>query len=269
MVNIQKLVIGLFGAAVLLALFAEILPEHQIPRSVAQAEGVKQVTEKDSKKLKAAEALSRAPQDKWDRIIAILEEPDEPVKVDPVVTVPEFWVVTNKDGSRELNPKFEELAGIVKGGETYIFQAIPKRGEKGRTLTVYVVDGTAPQPPPDIVPPKPDPVPPVTGPRSIVILRESRDTTPDFARTINNLRYGANADYLTSKKHNLIILDVDTKTGSGETPKIIKDWLSVIQGMKQPAAVIFDPATNQIISKHEVGGLTASDVVDLVKKSGG
>ncbi len=124
-----------------------------------------------------------------------------------------------------------------------------------------------PEPEPKPVPPKPDVV---VGPKNIVIFRESKDTTHEFARTISLLRSGEPAEYLKSKKHSLYILDVDTRKGDGQQPKVVQDWLPTIKGMQLPCMVIFDPTTNKLVHKQELSAnATADQVVVSIKGNGG
>ncbi len=191
-----------------------------------------------------------------------------------VVKKPISWIVL-QDGKRIDNPAIESVIKQIDVGN-YTAIGIPEAGESVVNLTISINDGTKPIPPPDPdvivppVPPLPPPTPVVVGPRNAVILHESKDTSPEFARLVVGLRTGVSADYLKSKSHKLYILDVDAIGGDGKPSAIVESWKPLIAGMKLPVSVIFDPVSNKLISKQEIKTTTTADnVIEDIRKAGG
>lgn len=141
----------------------------------------------------------------------------------------------------------------------YLIEAQAVVGESIATAYTYsrigpmVPPGPGPGPDPD---PDPDPNPePTPGPKWILIVHETADTTPEIARLIVNLRTGDNAKYITENKHRLWILDDDLD------PK----WAQAVGTTKLPAIVIADPqrgANGAFVAELPK---TSADVMKLIR----
>lgn len=111
------------------------------------------------------------------------------------------------------------------------------------------------------------PVPPVTeGKRLVVIVADLKDTTPERAAMFNNLRTGTEAQYLSSKGHQLLILDEAQETADG-TPDPFVAKLKAM-GEALPAEFVLDLQTKAVIAKQALPSTSAA-VVDFVKGNGG
>lgn len=140
------------------------------------------------------------------------------------------------------------------------------------TFEITVGPGPSPVPPVPTPPPGPDPppVPVVEGKRSILIVRETADATPDVARMITALRTPPHADYLKSKGHTLAILDDDSVDENGNPSPLVEAWRPHFAGMTLPVVFVIDPAGGKLIHKQSIPSTaTADDVMQILKGNGG
>lgn len=125
-----------------------------------------------------------------------------------------------------------------------------------------------PDPPPP--PPKPDPPPPppqpVDGPRQLVIVRETADSTPDLSRLIVSLRSGSAADYLASKSHKLSVLDDDAIDSMGKPLPAMVEWRKIYEPIGLPCLIISDGT--KLLASVKLPG-TAAEILELLKSHGG
>lgn len=196
---------------------------------------------------------------------------------------------TNLAGTPVLGkPKLNRASSFTTdGGKGVIFvgapgfYAVTQWGIEGEAepsvLVVEIRGGVVPVPvPPTPVPPTPVPPTPVppdptpAGSRSLRILRETANTTPSLARLINNLRTGPSEQYLKSKSHDLLILDVDVPGSDGKIPLHVQAWKQETAGLQLPVLVIFDPKTSKTIYKGSISeGSTDASVLEVLKQHGG
>lgn len=142
----------------------------------------------------------------------------------------------------------------------YVVMAWNAKGDVASDIAECVV--TIGDPPVVVVPPI---VPDVTkGPRTLLIVRETADVTPETARLVNALRNGEAAKYLNDNGHKLSILDDDLNSPKSEA------WRPLWAGMKLPVLFIIDPRNNTLVAKQELAvGITTADVLAALKKAGG
>ena len=115
--------------------------------------------------------------------------------------------------------------------------------------------GKAPQPPPDPTP---------AGPRTVTILHETGVMTPEWADQIKLLHNKIDS------KHNLLILDVDSKGSDGKLLPQIQDYKRFFQTATPtyPAVLIIDTATRKVLNTKE-NISTADEVLSFLKAYGG
>lgn len=199
----------------------------------------------------------------------------------PVVTADPEMVIVISDGKRVPDEAIEKAAAKLTVG-SYTVQAIPRPGEAGWTRFVVVSDSpgpvipTPPQPvpplpvPPQPQPPQPTPPPAVEGKRAMLIVRESGDDTPAFARLVNALRNGPSADYLKSKGHSFDMLDAQAQDENDQPSPIVKAWEPFYRDLTLPVLLIVDPATRQLVHREALGpAATADSVIATLKGHGG
>lgn len=197
-----------------------------------------------------------------------------PVVVEPTTFVPADSIAT-KDGIRLDAERTKLICDIANAGDgTFVLRYQPVgKAEITRTIVVSGDKPPIPPVPPGPTPPPvpPTPVPPIpTGPLTILLIRESKDSTPEMATTIRDLRTGAAADYLKSKSHSLGILDVDAKDPDGKPSPAVEEWRKYFAGLTLPAVVMYDPATKQLIHKQPLApGTTAASLITTIKEHGG
>lgn len=187
-----------------------------------------------------------------------------------VLAVPELVIVTDSTGKRISDKAVEEVAGKLAVG-TWTVQAIPAPGEVGWTRLLTVGPLPTPLPvPPQPIPPQPVPPPVVEGKRAVLIIRESAESTPEFARLITSLRTGPNAAYLTSKGHSLAVLDDDSKDESDQQAAIVKAWAPFYSDLTLPVLLIVDPVTRQLVHRESIPqAATADQLIARIKEHGG
>lgn len=129
--------------------------------------------------------------------------------------------------------------------------------------------GPGPTPPPGPEP-EPDPTPvPTPGKRSVAIVWESSESTPEIARLITAFRDGPARAYLNSKRHLLSLIDDDAVDGDGKPAAELEAWRPHFAGMRLPAFFIID-STGKLLHKQEVApGTTADNLIELIKRHGG
>lgn len=127
-------------------------------------------------------------------------------------------------------------------------------------------DPPGPSPPPE---PEPDPEPtPQEGPRTVMLLYESEDSSPQLAALMVGLRNGTPAKYLADKKHRLLILDDDATDQLGRPIALVEKLLA--RGIELPALFICDSATGKCLKEmHIESGTTADNIVERVREAGG
>lgn len=179
--------------------------------------------------------------------------------------IPQFAAYVFDQSGERLGP---DRAGPIIGAAqvpagSYRYIEYPPSG-KPVEITV-TIGGNAPTPPPKPNPPSPpQPPKPETGPRTVMIIRESKAKTPDQSATEVKLRTGEPAKYFAEKKHSLYVLDPDTKGGTAET------WRKHYAGEKLPIVLICSgPADNlTVLAKAPLPSDTAG-VIALLKANGG
>ena len=140
--------------------------------------------------------------------------------------------------------------------------------------TCIVIVGTPIPPTP--VPPTPVPIPPTPVPpnptpaglRTVLILRESADTTPELARVITSLRAGQQSQYIKSKGHSLLVLQIDDVGSDGKPLPVAESWKREVAGLTMPVLIIIDQTTKQIVAKFPLPK-TADGVIETLKSNGG
>lgn len=189
----------------------------------------------------------------------------------PVVLTsePEQYILTDlSTGRRTSDPTLEALLPKLKVGK-YGYQGIPKRGEIGTLGTITVADGTVPPEPPKppdppvIVPPVVVP-PVVTGPRQVLLIRESLKDSPELSRLLIGMRNGEPAGYLKSRGHRFFVLDDNDAT------PLVEKWRQHYSGMKLPVVIILSDKS-EIVHKQEIPPTSAepSVVLEILKAHGG
>jgi hypothetical protein len=124
--------------------------------------------------------------------------------------------------------------------------------------------------PPTPVPPPVPPDPTPAGSRSVILIRETAETTAQLARLITSLRQGPSAEYLKSKKHSLTVLDDDAVGSDGKPYAVVEAWRPHFAGMTLPVLIIVDPATQTLLRKVSLPGDATDDtVIQMLKAYGG
>jgi hypothetical protein len=102
------------------------------------------------------------------------------------------------------------------------------------------------------------------GPRQIVVLHETAEVTPAQSQMFVALRSGANADYLASKGHKLLILDDDAKGVDGNPAPLV----AKLNAESVPPPSLFVLSGERVVFKGALPA-TAEDVLNVVKGAGG
>lgn len=130
------------------------------------------------------------------------------------------------------------------------------------------------KPPIPFVPPGPDPPPDppipvvVEGTKTVVILHEAGDDTPAFSRMVVALRAGANAEYLTSKGHRLLILDDESNDQDGNPDPLVSQLSP--RNSNWPAVFILDGSDGRPLHDETLSAnATADDVMRILREHGG
>jgi hypothetical protein len=125
---------------------------------------------------------------------------------------------------------------------------------------------------PDPVPPVVVPTPPVVvdGPRQVLIVHESGDSTPEFGRLVTLLRSGPAADYLASENHSLLILDVDSVGPDGQPAAVLAQFSPQYADLPLPVVLIIEPTSRKVLHAQSLpAGFTADNLTELVRQHGG
>lgn len=208
--------------------------------------------------------------------------PDNEVQVQPMKTwadEPLIWFYTSKPGNYQITVSINE--GI--SGLSSILTKIKSSGIKPELLQpletaasnvilaypprsgICVLTITDPVPPPTPpVPPTP-PTPVTEGKRTIVILGETEEQTPELFQMYVSLRNNPIAEYLQSRGHRLWILDDDHQDA--------QSYVTLLNRNKAAAGlpvevVIVDAETPKLLYKGNCPP-TAQGVLDLIKANGG
>jgi hypothetical protein len=133
-------------------------------------------------------------------------------------------------------------------------------------------------PPPDVVippPPPPDVVVPATGPRNILVVWESGESTPYISALNTQVRTGAFNTYLKEKGHRLEWLDDDLIDRDGKPAPSVEAWRPFFKDLPLPAVIITDPKTRTIIKRESIldpvtkRPHSAAALLEMIKASGG
>lgn len=155
------------------------------------------------------------------------------------------------------------LTALVAG--RYRVEAWTAKGDVPSDIaTCWVVIGQPGPTPPDPPNPEPDPPDPTpSGLRSVMLIHESAEKTPAWAITINQLRTGAQAKYLSDRKTRLDILDDESLAGDAR-------WTSILAGLTLPAVIVTDSKTRVVVHKQAVPlTATADEILAIIKTHGG
>lgn len=111
---------------------------------------------------------------------------------------------------------------------------------------------------------------PSEGKRTVLVVREASESTPEQARMIVALRTGAHAEYLKSKGHVIYVLDDDSVDKDGNPSPVVQAWKAELAGLTMPVVLVIDTAGNNLIHKQSLAATaTADDVMALLKAHGG
>jgi hypothetical protein len=125
--------------------------------------------------------------------------------------------------------------------------------------------GTPPEPEPQPEPvPPPQPVP--VGKLTAVVLHESEDDSPAFARMAVALRSGSAATWLKDNGHKLLILDDDTVDAEGQPIKLVATLKQL--GVQMPALFVLDGKDQVVLKQTLADSTTADNVVELLRRVG-
>lgn len=128
--------------------------------------------------------------------------------------------------------------------------------------------GPGPPPPPPGPGPEPPPNPTPAGTRTVLILYESEQKTPELSRLITDLTNASSPryKYLQDKGHMVAPLDDDLEDASGRP--FLDGWRPLVPQL--PAIVIQDAKTKAILVKQALPAtFTGTDVINLLQKHGG
>lgn len=137
---------------------------------------------------------------------------------------------------------------------------------------LVVIGDPGPTPTPTPVPdPTPPPVP-TTGPRGVMLIRESSSQNSRTADLVRDLRNPVTAEfkYLKDKGHQFSVIDPDQVGSDGK--KLIEKYQEILAGMTLPVILVYDPKGSRPIIIRESIPADTSDpnvVLNLIKKAGG
>jgi hypothetical protein len=133
------------------------------------------------------------------------------------------------------------------------------------TVTVGPVQ---PTPTPTPTPPTPTPPPVVEGARHVIIVYETADVTPAFARTLNGLRSGSSGKYFDDNKHTLSLIDDDAVAYSGEKAALLEKYAK--DAKYDRSCIVTDAKTGAVINVMQLTDATTdANIVEFVKQNGG
>jgi hypothetical protein len=126
--------------------------------------------------------------------------------------------------------------------------------------------GTPPEPEPQPEPvPPPQPVP--VGKLTAVILHETEESTPAFARMAVALRSGSAATWLKDNGHKLLILDDDSVDAEGQPIRLVATLKQL--GVQMPALFVLDGQDRVVLKQTLAEGTTADNVIEMLRRVGG
>jgi hypothetical protein len=124
---------------------------------------------------------------------------------------------------------------------------------------------TPPPAPPGPTPPGP---PAVGGARHVLIVYETADVTPAFARLLNGLRSGTHARYLADHKHVLSLVDDDAVNADGAKAALLAKYADSVRFPR--SLIVTDGASGNVIAIGELtDASTAAGVIEFLKQNGG
>jgi hypothetical protein len=108
----------------------------------------------------------------------------------------------------------------------------------------------------------------VEGARHAVIVYETADVTPAFARLLNGLRSGVNAKYLADHKHVLSLIDDDAVNADGAKAALLAKYAESVRFPR--SLIVTDAKSGAVIAIGELtDGSTAAGVIEFLKQNGG
>lgn len=163
------------------------------------------------------------------------------------------------------------IATNQPGTWTIVVAAIEGDKVWQQAVPLVIGDGVKPDPiDPDIPTPPVPPDPIEAGKRTLLLIRETADSTPAMRSLVTLLRTGTNAEYLRSKGHELAILDDDTVGPDGQPAPVLEAWRQHFAGMSLPVLILIDQQTGELVHKLELPATaTAADVIAALKEHGG
>lgn len=129
--------------------------------------------------------------------------------------------------------------------------------------------------PDPINPPGPIVVVPVTTEQRIaLILHETHDQTPEFARLKIDLQSGEAASYFLAHHHSAFVLDIDSKDENKQPLPVIARLKPTIGDKALPVLIVASRdksgKLDQVLYCESLkAGTTAADIVTVVKQKGG
>ena len=216
----------------------------------------------------------------WDLVIKPKVLPPSPPGPPSVVVAsdPEHVYVYDKDWVRTSDAALESVAGKFGVGVWHV-HGVPKRGDKGFTRTITVVE-SSPVPPVPPPLPKPDPpfppgpVPPVVPPvpvghLDIAVIHESGQANPKVDGLIvelqDNLAFHVD---LKAKGHKLTVLEPDGKDENNQPAKEVEALRPFFQGHQLPLLLIVDRASKKLLVRQPLPA-TVAGVTSLIRAAGG
>jgi hypothetical protein len=158
---------------------------------------------------------------------------------------------------------------------TYLFRLrsqLPSAGLDPIADVEHVVT-VGPTPPlPPSPGPTPSPTPPgppaVEGARHVLIVYETADVTPAFARLLNGLRSGTHSKYLADRKHVLSLVDDDALNADGSKAALLSKYAESVRFPR--SLIVTDAATGAVIAIGELtDASTAAGVIEFLQQNGG
>lgn len=159
--------------------------------------------------------------------------------------------------------RLEEIEVSTPDGGTRVIRSY--LGSELRVHEAEFIVGEAVDPPGP--PPGPEPPPPTPGKRTVVILHESEDATPQFSRMVNGLRSGDNAKYLKDRGHTLLIIDDDTTDEIGRPLEVVTQLSA--DGLPMPALFVLDEGGAVVHKQPLSPEANAAGVMEVLKGNGG
>lgn len=112
--------------------------------------------------------------------------------------------------------------------------------------------------------------PPATGPRIVLLVRETSDVTPQLANAETLLRDGPAADYLAAKRHRLLILSDDIPLPDKAPASVKAGFAKAKSAMPSVAVCVASDSEKGVVGVEQIKPTaTADDILAVVKKHGG